>query len=232
MKLFRPAFKISAFVMLLWGTVMLVPILASLHSWDESQDHLWSALSCYALAGILFRISAGPIQHMQPRALFMITAFNWTLVCLTGTLPFLYSDLDIGFTNALFESVSGATTTGASIFSDYTNIPRGILLWRSLMQFVGGIGIIIVAVAILPSLKVGGMRLFRSEFSEWSQLEKGRIGKIAIQIIMVYSLISLVIFGWMIWMYAQLLHYIPPPILRHYIITLISISLQGQYRVS
>jgi trk system potassium uptake protein TrkH len=190
MKLFRPAFKISAFVMLLWGSVMLVPILVSLHSWDESQDHLWSALTCYALAALLFRLSAGPLQHMQPRALFMITAFNWVLLCLTGTLPFLYSNLQIGFTNSLFETVSGVTTTGASIFSDYSRIPRGILLWRSLMQFVGGIGIIIVAVAILPSLKVGGMRLFRSESSEWSQLESGRIGKIATNIMYVYVLIN------------------------------------------
>jgi trk system potassium uptake protein TrkH len=191
MKLFRPAFKISAFVMLLWGSVMLVPILGSLHSWDEGQDHLWSALTCYALSALLFRLSAGQLQHMQPRALFMITAFNWVLLCLTGTLPFLYSDLEIGFTNSLFETVSGVTTTGASIFSDYSQIPRGILLWRSLMQFVGGIGIIIVAVAILPSLKVGGMRLFRSESSEWSQLESGRIGKIATNIMFVYVLINI-----------------------------------------
>lgn len=192
MKLFRPAFRISAFVMLLWGSVMLLPILASLHSWREAQVHLWSALSCYALAALLFRVSAGHIHHMQPRALFMITAFNWILVCLTGTLPFLYSDLQIGFTNALFETVSGVTTTGSSIFSDYSILPRGILLWRSLMQCVGGIGIIIVAVAILPSLKVGGMRLFRSESSEWSQLETGRIGKIALNIMYVYVLVNIV----------------------------------------
>lgn len=192
MKLFRPAFKISGFVMLFWGSVMLLPIFASLHSWNEAQNHLWSALTCYAVAASMFRLGAGPIHHMQPRALFMITAFNWMLLCLTGTLPFLYSDLQIGFTNALFETVSGVTTTGASIFSDYSRIPRGILLWRSLMQFVGGIGIIIVAVAILPSLKVGGMRLFRSESSEWSQLESGRIGKIALNIMYVYVLVNLV----------------------------------------
>lgn len=178
--------------MLLWGSVMLLPIFASLHDWNESQTHVWSALTCYAIAALMFRLGAGPMQHMQPRALFMITAFNWMLLCLTGTFPFLYSDLDIGFTNALFETVSGVTTTGASIFSDYSHIPRGILLWRSLMQFVGGIGVIIVAVAILPSLKVGGMRLFRSESSEWSQLESGRIGKIALNIMYVYVLVNLV----------------------------------------
>lgn len=192
MKLFRPAFKISGFVMLFWGSVMLVPILVSLHSWSESQDHLWSSISCYVVAALMFRLGAGPIPHMQPRALFMITAFNWLLVCLTGTLPFLYSDLQIGFTNALFETVSGVTTTGSSIFSDFSHIPRGILLWRSLTQFVGGIGIIILAVAILPSLKVGGMRLFRSESSEWSQLESGRIGKIALNIMYIYLLVNIV----------------------------------------
>jgi trk system potassium uptake protein TrkH len=93
--------------------------------------------------------------------------------------------------DSLFETVSGVTTSGGSIVADLSQLNGGILFWRTLMQWVGGIGIILVAVAVLPSLKIGGMRLFRSEFSEWSQLEKGRIGKIAIQIMLVYSLISI-----------------------------------------
>lgn len=192
MKLFKPTFRIGAFVMLFWGGAMLLPILASLHSWRECQDYLLSALCCFLLAGGMFQLGKGHLQPLQSRALFMVTAGNWLFLCITGTLPYLFADLGIRFTDALFETVSGVTTTGSSIFAAIETLPRGILLWRSITHWVGGIGIILVAVAILPSLKVGGMRLFRTEFSEWSQLENGRIGKTATNIIHIYLLICLV----------------------------------------
>src|SRR5688500_20275692 len=130
----------------------------------------------------------GPPAHMQPRAIIMVTAFSWLLITLTGTLPFLFSDLNLSFMDSLFETVSGVTTSGGSIVADLSQLNGGILFWRTLMQWVGGIGIILVAFAVLPSLKIGGMRLFLSDFSEWSQLENGRSGKIAIELILVFSL--------------------------------------------
>jgi trk system potassium uptake protein TrkH len=191
MNLFKPAFKIGAFVMLMWGTAMLVPLFVTWHSWLESRAFIYSSACCFLLAGTLYHLGRGHLQHMQPRAIIMITASNWLLITLTGTLPFMFSASNPGFVNSLFESVSGVTTSGGTIYHDIEALSKGIRLWRTLSQWVGGIGIILVAVAVLPSLKIGGMRLFRSEFSEWSQLEKGRIGKIAIQIMLVYSLISI-----------------------------------------
>ncbi len=191
MKLFAPAMKIAAFVMLMWGSIMLLPAMLSLDNWAESLDFIGSAATCYVLSMVFYHYGRKTPKNLQPRALFMITAFNWLLLCLTGALPYWFSDLDIGFTDSLFESIAGVTTTGSSIFSSVDDLPDGVLLYRSLTQWVGGIGIIMVAVAILPSLKIGGMRLFRSEFSEWSQLDAGRISKIAAHIIVVYVLISL-----------------------------------------
>lgn len=188
MNLFRPALRIAAFVMLLWGTAMLLPIAVD-------PGHLTgfaaSAGLCFLLAALLHFVGSGPLSSIQPRMLFMITAFNWLLLCLTGTLPFLLVGTDIGFTNAFFETVSGVTTTGSSVFASFDTMPTGLLLWRALTHFVGGIGIIIVAVAILPSLKVGGMRLFRSESSEWSHLEQGRITSLATHILLAYTLLNL-----------------------------------------
>ncbi len=191
MKLFKPAFKIGAFIMLMWGTTMLIPLLVTWHSWPESRAFIYSSACCFLLAAVLHRLGRGHLQHMQPRAIIMVTASNWMLITLTATLPFMFSTSNPGFINSLFEAVSGVTTSGGTIYQDVEQLSKGILLWRTLSQWVGGIGIILVAVAVLPSLKIGGMRLFRSEFSEWSQLEKGRIGKIAIQIMLVYSLISI-----------------------------------------
>lgn len=195
MVLFRPTFKIGAFVMLFWAVAMLLPALVSMHDWSEAINNLYSSAICLLLSALLYSLGRGQINHIQPRALFMVTAVNWLLLCLTGTLPYLFSEIDISFTDSLFESTSGITTTGATIFYNIENLPRGILLWRSISQWVGGIGIILVAVAILPSLKIGGMKLFRSEFSEWSQLETGRISKIAIHIISFYLLTSVLCFA-------------------------------------
>lgn len=189
--LFKPACKIGAFVMLLWSGIMLLPLAVSWGEWQEAASFAGSALCCALLAALLHVAGRGPVTHIQPRALFMATALSWLLLSLTGTLPFLFAGLDIRFGDALFESVSGITTTGASVFADVESLPRGILLWRSLSQWVGGIGIILVAVAVLPSLKIGGMKLFRSEFSEWNQLETGRISRIALHIVSFYLLISL-----------------------------------------
>jgi trk system potassium uptake protein TrkH len=194
MKLFQPAFKIAAFLMLFWGSAMLLPILVSSGDWPGIRGHLLSALTCYGLALLLYFAGRGEIRHVQARTLFMVTAFNWLLLCVTGTLPWLYSGLDISFTDSLFETVAGVTTTGSSIFANFDGVARGLLLWRALTQFIGGIGIIIVAVAILPSLKIGGMRLFRSESSEWTHLEKGRIGRVATHILVVYTLINVACF--------------------------------------
>lgn len=194
MKLFKPGFKIATFVMLLWGAAMLLPVLVSLSDWTESVDYVFSAGCCFFLSAVLYQLSRGHITHLQPRALFMATTFNWLLLSLTGTLPYYFADLQISFTDSLFESISGITTTGASIFQDVEVLPRGIQLWRSITQWVGGIGIILVAVAVLPSIKTGGMKLFRSEFSEWSQLETGRISQIAIYIVSFYLFISLLCF--------------------------------------
>lgn len=188
--LFKPACKIGAFVMLLWSSILLLPLSVAWQSWQEAATFIYSALFCAALAGALYFAGRGHISHIQPRALFMATAVNWLLLSLTGTLPFLFAGLGISFSDALFESVSGITTTGGSVFADVESLPRGILLWRSLSQWVGGIGIILVAVAVLPSLKIGGMKLFRSEFSEWNQLETGRISRIALHIVSFYLFIS------------------------------------------
>src|SRR5690606_33131795 len=86
-----------------------------------------------------------------------------------ATLPFLLSNLGISVTDAVFESVSGVTTTGATVLSGLDDMPKDILLWRSMTQWLGGLGFIGMAVAVLPFLRVGGMRLFQTESSDWSE---------------------------------------------------------------
>lgn len=191
MKLLQPTFRIASFMLLLWAGVMLLPALATPGDGHASRPFILAAGTCLLLALALHLAVRGTLLRFQPRTLFIATACNWLLLCFTGTLPWLYSGLGAGFVDVLFETVSGVTTTGASVFGNPEALPRGLLLWRSLTQCVGGIGIIIVVVAILPSLKAGGMRLFRSESSEWAHLERGRIAALAGQILLTYAAITI-----------------------------------------
>ena len=113
-------------------------------------------------------------------------------IAIFGSLPFIFSSIKFSFTNAFFESMSGITTTGSTIISDLQNIPKGILLWRAMLQWLGGIGIIVIAIAIFPILKIGGMQLLQTEFS--SRIEKvlPRTTKIATAIGLIYVLLTII----------------------------------------
>ncbi|RDD61739.1 TrkH family potassium uptake protein [Ferruginivarius sediminum] len=100
------------------------------------------------------------------RQAFLMTTFAWATIALFGALPFAFSELQLDFTDAFFEAMSGVTTTGATVIVGLDNAPPGILLWRAALQWLGGIGIIVMAISILPILQVGGMQLFRVEAFE------------------------------------------------------------------
>ena len=102
-------------------------------------------------------------KELQKRDGFMIVTFGWIFMSLTGTLPYLFTETIPSFTNAFFETMSGYTTTGASILNDIESLPEGILFWRSITHWIGGMGIIVLAIAILPLLGIGGMELFAAE---------------------------------------------------------------------
>ena len=91
----------------------------------------------------------------------MLTALSWLSVAVFGSLPFIFSSMEMSITDAFFESMSGITTTGSTIISNLENAPKGILLWRAILQWLGGIGIIVMAITLMPIMNVGGMQLFK-----------------------------------------------------------------------
>lgn len=102
-------------------------------------------------------------KDLGKREGYIVVTFGWVFMSFSGTLPYLFSEAIPYFTNAFFETMSGYTTTGASILDDIEIIPKGILFWRSLTHWIGGMGIIVLAIAILPLLGIGGMQLFSAE---------------------------------------------------------------------
>jgi len=133
------------------------------------------------------RYSSSPIRRA-----YFVTVGAWIFLCAFGSLPLLFCSLDLSIADAVFETVSGLTATGATVLYGLDDMPRGILFWRGLMQWIGGIGIIVMAIAILPMFRVGGMQMFQLESSEQSQDKLSpRVQSMAVKIAWVYLLLSL-----------------------------------------
>ncbi len=123
---------------------------------------------------------------------FMLTGISWLCLCFFGSLPFMLSnELHLSFTDSIFETVSGITTTGSTVLSGLDNMGKGILLWRAMLQWIGGIGIIVMAVAILPFLKVGGMQLFQTENSDRSDKVAPKAHQIATRLSFAYVIMTI-----------------------------------------
>ena len=121
-----------------------------------------------AIVTMLFGVMAmfytrGHKKEVKRKEGYIVVTFGWIIMSISGTLPYLFSGAIPSVTNAFFETISGYTTTGASILDDIESLPEGILFWRSLTHWIGGMGIIVLAIAILPLLGIGGMQLFAAE---------------------------------------------------------------------
>ncbi len=145
------------------GAVMVTPVVWSLY---YGEDDLWTWIIVplvVVLAGLLVRLLTHTKDELGHREGFAVVTLGWCVMALIGALPYLSAGLFTSFADAFFESMSGFTTTGASVLQHIEGVPHGLLFWRSLTHWLGGMGIIMLAVAIIPFLGVGGMQLFRAE---------------------------------------------------------------------
>jgi trk system potassium uptake protein TrkH len=181
-----PILRLMGVLLLQLSVFMLIPALLMLVDRDPGLGML-SAAGITALAGLMLYLpgSRRPFA-LRSRQLFAATTLSWVSLVTFATLPLILGPTHLSVTDAVFESVSGITTTGATVMTGLDDLPRGVLLWRSLIQWIGGIGIIVMGIAILPFLSVGGMRLFHTESSDWSEKAVPRTNKLASAIGIVY----------------------------------------------
>ncbi len=149
-----------------------------------------AALITGFIAGALVLTNRGKLPPLSVRQAFLLTSGAWLALTAFAALPFAFSGLGLSYTDAFFEAMSGLTTTGATIITELDEAPPGILLWRALLQWFGGIGIIVMAISVLPMLNVGGMQLFRLESSDTSEKILPRTAQIAGSITRLYFFIT------------------------------------------
>lgn len=162
---FSVILRILGMLLMLFSSAMVIPLLLAVLADDNTITGFLTALSITFFAGLTMWLPVRYARHeLRIRDGFLITSLFWIVLGLFGALPFALTDtLALTPVEAIFESISGLTTTGATVITGLDTLPRSILLYRQLLQWLGGIGIIVVAVAVLPMLGIGGMQLYRAE---------------------------------------------------------------------
>ncbi len=162
---FSLIFKVLGILLMLFSITLIPPIMVALWFHDNGHFSFILAFVITFATGLLLWYPVYEIkQELRTRDGFLITALFWTVLALFGSLPFILSEAtELTFTDAIFESLSGLTTTGATVLTGLDQLPKSLLYYRQQLQWLGGIGIIVIAVAILPMLGIGGMQLYRAE---------------------------------------------------------------------
>ncbi|MCT8864859.1 TrkH family potassium uptake protein [Shewanella xiamenensis] len=189
---FRPLLFILGLFLSMLTAFMLAPLLLAAFNGEETVgSFMLSALVTGICASLCLHNGQSKAINLNIRDMFLLTSLTWLIVSLFAAMPFtLYHG--IGYTDAFFETMSGITTTGSTVLSGLDTMDHSILIWRSLLQWLGGIGFIVMAVAILPFLNVGGMRLFRTESSDWSDKAVPRTQSMAKHLFFIYILLTII----------------------------------------
>jgi len=184
---YKTVFFTLGILQIILGVFMLIPIIVQFF-YNEIDSSFFGASIVTIIFGTLFYLSN--LDHEKKLNLqqaFLLTALSWISIAIFGALPFVFSSFEFSFINAFFESMSGITTTGSTIISDLENMPKGILLWRAILQWLGGIGIIVMAITLMPIMNVGGMQLFKISNNDSSEKILPKSKEIALRLIFIYS---------------------------------------------
>lgn len=187
----RPVFFIIGIMLAVVAAAMALPALVDLASGNAD----WQVFAASGVVTLFVGVTLALMNRaggmrLNLRQAFLLTTLSWIVVAAFGALPFVFASLDLRYADAYFEAMSGLTTTGSTVIAGLDGAPPGILLWRGLLHWMGGFGIIAVAVAILPMLRVGGMQLFRLESSDKSEKVLPRAAQIVTGIGFAYALLT------------------------------------------
>ena len=193
MRDFRSVFFIIGILLCIESLSMLIPMIVDLfYKNPDWKIFFFSSIITFFIGLVLFFSFRQQKKIIKIREAFFLTIISWIVISIFASLPFIYSSSNLNYTDAFFESISGITTTGATVITNLDNLSEGILIWRALLQWFGGIGIILLALAILPTLQIGGMQLLHMEHDDPYEKTIPKINQFVFEILVIYIVISFI----------------------------------------
>ena len=190
---FRPILLVIGVLLLALAAAMCIPSAVDWFSGNPDWIVFAVAAGTTGFSGmtlvLAFRAHGAVLSIRQS---FLMTVLIWIVLSVFASLPFMFSELSLNFTDAFFESMSGFTTTGSTVITHLDSLPPGLLLWRGILQWLGGLGIIVMAISILPALRVGGMQMFRIEAFETGGKVLPRVAQISAAATLIFIVITFV----------------------------------------
>jgi len=187
---YKTVFFTLGVLQIILGISMIIPIIFQI-VFNELDSSFIGAGIITVVFGILFFLSNMDHQKkLNLQQAFLLTALSWLSIAIFGSLPFIFSSLELSITDAFFESMSGITTTGSTIITNLNESPKGILVWRAILQWLGGIGIIVMAITLMPIMNVGGMQLFKISSNDASEKILPKSKEISLRLIIIYFVLT------------------------------------------
>ena len=197
----KTVFFIIGALLVILGIFMLIPYVVQLLFAETGISFLSSAIITVFIGILIILINLKKDNQLNLQQAFLFTVLAWISIAFFGSLPFMFSSLQLSFSDAFFESMSGITTTGSTVILDLDSTPKSILIWRAIMQWLGGVGIIVMATTVLPLLKVGGMQFFKTDSSGTEKILPKTI-EVATIIISIYLILTLAC-GFVYWFHGM-----------------------------
>ena len=183
---YKTVFFTLGILQIILGVSMFIPIIAQFIYSEIDSSFFGSSIVTIIFGTLFFLSNLDHEKKLNLQQAFLLTALSWLSIAIFGSLPFVFSTIELSITDAFFESMSGITTTGSTIISNLENTPKGILLWRAILQWLGGIGIIVMAITLMPIMNVGGMQLFKISSNDSSEKILPKSREIAARLIYIY----------------------------------------------
>ena len=186
----KTVFFAVGILLIILGISKLIPFIVGFIYDEKSTTFLSSASITSFMGTLLVLTNLEENRKLNLQQAFLLTTLSWLSIAIFGCLPFLFSSLNLSFVDSFFESMSGITTTGSTIIANLDNAPKGILAWRAILQWLGGIGVIVMAITVLPLLNIGGMQLFRMESSDTTEKILPKTREVTLIISVIYVLLT------------------------------------------
>ena len=189
---YKTVFFTLGLLQIILGLSMIIPILAQLIYEETDAGFISSGIISIVFGMLFFLSNLDHDKKINLQQAFLLTSLSWLSIAIFGSLPFVFSELNLKIVDAFFESMSGITTTGSTIITNLNETPKGILLWRAMLQWLGGIGIIVMAITLMPVMNVGGMQLFKISSNDNAEKILPRTKEISLRLILIYITLTFV----------------------------------------